>query len=94
MQQGPAGVKLKVAGLQTFGSNLFDNLVAPEGAVVALLDSDFSEILRLKNLEIRRWENHDSVFDRLYGIFFHHYFYIATRNSRRKTILREQREGG
>lgn len=71
-----AGVKLKAASLQTLGSNFFDNLVTPEDAVVALLDSNFSEILRLKNLEIRRWENHDSVFDSLYGIFFHHYFFI------------------
>lgn len=69
------GVKLRQAGLQNLGSGYFDNLVAPIESIVNILDADFAGMLGLSNLVIARWENHDSVFNDLYKVYFHHYFH-------------------
>ena len=67
---------MKKAGLETLGSNYFDNIVTPSAAIPELLRSAFSQALQLTNLSIGTWEGHDSVLDEFTGIYFHHYFHL------------------
>ena len=72
---GPA-VRLREAGMLSLGGGFFDNLVAPVDGVIRLLDEDFAQLLSVRNLLVARWENHDSVLDSRYGVFFHHHFHV------------------
>lgn len=72
---GP-GTRMRESGINTLGSNFFDNLVIKAEDMPRLIRADFSDILSLVNLRIGTWEDHDSVFDEKYNIFFHHYFYL------------------
>lgn len=66
--------KLRDIGESAIGSNFFDNIVIKIDDVAKLVRDDFSNILCLANLGIGEWERHDSVYDALHHIFYHHYF--------------------
>src|SRR5215469_16477643 len=75
---GP-GNRMRDAGVNTMGSNFFDNLVVRVDNIPKILRCDFSGILSLKSLSVGRWEAHDSVYDEDFGIYFHHYFHLGGR---------------
>ena len=80
-------VRLRELGVPMLGGGFFDNLVTPVESVVRLLDEDFGQLLQLRNLVVGRWENHDSVLDSRYVVFFHHYFHL--RGAHEKDDLSE-----
>ena len=69
-----AGFQMRNAGVFTMGSNFFDNTVIRIENLPHIIRREFSDMLSLRNLTIGCWETHDSVFDGLYQLFFHHYF--------------------
>lgn len=69
-----AGFQMRNAGVATLGSNFFDNTVIRVDNLPHIIRSEFRDMLSLRNLTIGNWETHDSVFDELYQLFFHHYF--------------------
>jgi hypothetical protein len=87
---GPT-VKLREMGQATLGASFFDGVVLRYDAAIRLITSEFSNILLLKNLEIGRWDEMDSVYDREHGIFYHHFFLfrgLEALEKRRETGLR------
>ena len=75
---GP-GNRMRDAGVNTMGSNYFDNLVVRVENIPKILDCDSSGVLSLKSLSVGRWEAHDSVYDEEFAIYFHHYFHLPGR---------------
>ena len=66
--------KLREIGESAMGSNFFDNIVIKIDDAGKLIRDDFRDILCLANLSIGEWERHDSVYDAMHHIFYHHYF--------------------
>ena len=65
---------LRSTGHNRVGAGFFDNLVISASNVSHLIENNFSDILKLSNLHVSKWEGHDSVEDRLCKVFYHHYF--------------------
>lgn len=69
-----AAFQMRGAGVETFGSNFFDNTVIRSNKISTIIHRQFSDILNLRHLFVDNWETHDSVIDSIHQIYFHHYF--------------------